>query len=385
MTVIRPQDIRVLHVVETLDVGGAETVVANIVNNASPGFRAGVCCLMRSGPVAARIRRGVEIIEMGKVEKGNDYRIPFRLAKILQRRRIDIVQSHDWGALLETAAAATLAGTAAVHMAHGPTIHYPPSDYWGPIKGVIRRKAERLASVKLQRAIAVSEVVRRELVEDIGIPANKVALVRNGIDLAPKPLGDLDLKRQQLGLSAGDILLVTVGRLAQIKNYALLLEALAISAAKAPKLKLVMVGDGPERAKLEADVARLDLAGRVHFLGERKDVRDWLAIGHAFVLPSFYEGISIALLESMAAGLPVVVTRVGGNPEVVVDGETGFIVESGDAQGLAHALVELAEGETRRERMGRSARARVEAEFDLKKTVRRYEEIYLEALGKVRN
>ena len=378
---IRGQEIRILHVIETLEVGGAETVVANLVNNASPGFRPGVCCLMRTGPVAARIRPGVEIIELGKTGEGNDYRIPFRLAQILQSRRIDIVQSHDWGTLLETAAAAALARTAAVHMAHGPTIHYPAGDGWAPIKRRMRRGAERLASLKLKRAIAVSEVVRRELLEDIGIPAGKVALVRNGIDLALKPPGDLGIKRQQLGLTAGDVLLVTVGRMAPIKNYSVLLQALAISAAEAPGLKLAMVGDGPERAKLEADAERLGLAGRVSFLGERNDVSDWLAIAHIFVLPSLYEGISIALLEAMAAGLPAVVSRVGGNPEVVVDGQTGLIVESGDAAGLARALVELAGDETRRRRMGLAARARVEAEFDLAKAVRRHEEIYLEALG----
>lgn len=384
MTASREREIRILHVIETLDVGGAETVVANIANNTSPPFRADICCLMRTGPIAARIRPTVEIMALGKVE-GNDYRIPFRLANILRSRKIDIVQSHDWGALLETVTAAALGGTAAIHMAHGPTIHYPFTDRWGPLKKIIRRKMERLASVKLHRAIAVSEIVRRELLEEIGIPIEKVVLIRNGIDLTPVPLGDLAAKRIQLGLSADDVLLVTVGRLAEIKNYPLLLEALAVAVEQAPTLKLAMVGDGPERAKLESLTSRLDLSDRVHFLGERKDVRDWLALGHVFVLPSVYEGISIALLEAMAASLPVVVTRVGGNPEVVLDGENGFLVESGDAAGLARALVALARDMALRERMGLAARARVEAEFDLTKAVRRYEAIYLETIGKVGN
>lgn len=384
MTASREREIRILHIIETLDVGGAETVVANIVNNTSPPFRADICCLVRSGPVAARIRPDVEIVELGKAVEGNDYRIPFRLARILRSRKIDIAQSHDWGTLLETVTAAALAGTIAIHMAHGPTIHYSSTDRWGPLKKTIRRKMERLASMKLHRAIAVSEIVRRELVEDIGIPVGKVVLIRNGIDLTPVPLGDLAAKRMQLGLSADDILLLAVGRLAEIKNYPLLLEALAGAVQQAPALKLAMVGDGPERAKLESLVPRFGLSGRVHFLGERKDVRDWLALGHVFVLPSVYEGISIALLEAMAASLPVVVTRVGGNPEVVVDGENGFLVESGDAAGLAHALVALARDMALRERMGLAARACVETEFDLKNVVRRYENIYLKKLEKIR-
>jgi sugar transferase (PEP-CTERM/EpsH1 system associated) len=384
MATSRGQEIRILHVIETLEMGGAETVVANLVNNMSPGFHPGVCCLVSTGSIAKRIRPDVEIIELGKTGEGNDYRIPFRLAKILESRRIDIVQSHDWGTLLETVGAAALARTAAVHMAHGPTIHYPAGDGWAPMKRWVRRRTERLASLKLKRAIAVSEVVRRELVEHIGIPAKKVVLVHNGIDLTSKPLENLEEKRQRLGWGAGDVLLITVGRLAPIKNYSVLLQALAMAAVGTPKLRLVMVGDGSERSKLEAEAGQLGLASRVIFLGERSDVKDWLAIAHIFVLPSIYEGISIALLEAMAAGLPAVVSRVGGNPEVVVEGQTGLLVESGDAAGLAFAMVELAGDEMRRRRMGVAARSRVEDEFDLAKTVQRYEEIYLQALGALR-
>lgn len=373
-------EVRILHVIETLDVGGAEAVVANMVNHASPGFRADICCLMRSGPISARIRPGVEIIEMGKAMEGNDYRIPFRLARILRSRNIDIVQSHDWGTLLEAVAAAMFAGTTAIHMAHGPLKQYSPADNRASLKRRIRQRAERLASLKLSRVIAVSDIVRRGLVEDVGIPAGKISLIHNGIDLSAAPPGDPEAKRKELGLSPDNVVLVSVGRLAGIKNYSLLLDALARAAREAPALKLVMVGDGPERSRLEAAATRLELSGRVHFLGARDDVRDWLALGHIFVLPSLYEGVSLALLEAMAAGLPAVVTRVGGSPEVVIHGECGFLIESGDTEGFARALVTLAREGDLRARMGRAARARIEAEFDLKKAVKQYEEIYLQSV-----
>ena len=377
MRTAKKQEIRVLHVIETLDIGGAETVVANIVNHMSPGFHAGICCLMHSGPVSAHIHPGVEIIEMGKAVEGNDYGLPLRLAKILRSRSIDVVQSHDWGTLLETTAAATLAGVTAVHMAHGPSIHYPATDRWAPLKKNIRRKVERFASLKLDCAIAVSEAVRRELIDDVGIPARKVVLIHNGIDLTPVPLGDLTARRETLRLSSEEIVLVAVGRLAEIKNYNMLLEAFARAVKELPVLRLVMVGDGPERAKLEATAMHLGLSDRVHFLGARDDVREWLALSHVFVLPSLYEGISIALLEAMAAGLPAVATQVGGNPEVVTDQQNGILVESGDVEGFARALVVLARDEALRERMGRAARKRIEMKFDLNRSVRQYEEIYL--------
>lgn len=377
----RDREVRVLHVVETLDVGGAEAVVASMANNASPGFRVDICCLVRSGPIAARIRPSVGIIEMGKTMTGNDYALPFRLAHILRSRKIDIVQSHDWGTLLETAAAATLAGTNMIHMAHGPTAHYPREDRWRALKGTIRRKLEWVACAKSRCAIAVSHIVRQELIEEIGIPARKVALIHNGIHLTSAPAGDLTAKRHQLGLLPDDLVLVAVGRLAEIKNYRLLLEALARAIREAPTLKLIMVGDGPERSNLEATVARLGVSERVHLLGERADVGDWLALGDVFVLPSYYEGISIALLEAMAAGLPAVVTRVGGNPEVVADRESGLLVDSGDTEGFARALVVMFREPPLRKAMGQAARARVEKDFDLMKAVGRYEEIYRDCLS----
>lgn len=378
------REIRILHVIETLDVGGAEIVVANIVNNMLPPFYPAICCLIRKGPVAARIRSGIEIIELGKAMEGNDYCIPFRLAEILRSLKIDIVHSHDWGTLLETAAAATLAGTVAVHMVHGSGVYYSRTDPWGFFKSKIRRVLERVASIKLHRAIAVSEIVRQELVENIGISSAKVVLIHNGINLVTPPLQQLTVKRVQLGLSSDDIVLITVGRLAAIKNYPLLLEALAHAVKRAPALKLVMVGDGSERAKLEVLVSRLGMSDQVRFLGERKDVCDCLALSDIFALPSFYEGISIALLEAMAAGLPAVVTRVGGNPEVIIDGENGFLVESGDVMGFASALTALARSATLRKRMGLASRSQVEAKFDLRKTIRKYEDIYLEKFAKVR-
>jgi sugar transferase (PEP-CTERM/EpsH1 system associated) len=381
---IKEQEVRILHIIETLDMGGAETVVANIVNNMSPGFKTDICCLMHSGPVAERIRPEVDIIELGKPVHGNDYQIPFKLARILRARKIDIVQSHDWGTLLESVAGTTLAGVAAVHMAHGPTIHYPANDSLVRIKRIIRRKAERLASMKVLRAIAVSEIVRKELISDVGFPDKKVILIHNGIDLSPIPLGDLVSKQKQLNLSTSDFLLVTVGRLAEIKNYPLVLKALARARKFAPTLKLIMVGDGPERIQLEEISRNLGISQFVHFLGERQDVHDWLALAHAFVLPSFYEGISIALLEAMAAGLPVIATRVGGNPEVIMNGINGYLVESEDVEGLSNVLINLAGDVVRREEMGRAARAHVTDKFDLKKTIRNYEKIYMEIMGRSR-
>lgn len=370
-----------MHVVETLDVGGAETVVANIVNQTSPGFHADVCCLMHAGPIAERISPRVNIIVMGKSVKGNDYLLPFRLAKILRTRRIDIVHSHDWGTLLETALAAIIAGVVVIHMVHGPSIHYPTTDRWAPLKKYIRRLVERLMYIKVHRVIAVSEMVRRELVDDIGLPAGKIAMIRNGIKLSTKHQNVAEI-RTSLGISPDDMLLITVGRLAEIKNYALLLDAFASAQRSVATLTLLFVGDGPERENLEEKALMLRVKDKVHFLGSRSDVSELLSASDIFALSSRYEGISLALLEAMAANLPAVVTRVGGNTEVVTDGLNGYVVESGNVNELATAIVELASDKIKRKSMGNAARIRVENDFDLTKTVQKYEKLYLSSLIK---
>jgi sugar transferase (PEP-CTERM/EpsH1 system associated) len=381
MTGQNNSDIRVMHVVETLDVGGAETVVANLVNQVTPGFHADICCLQHAGPIANRISPNVNIVVLGKAMKGNDYLLPFRLARVLRAQGVHIVHSHDWGTLLETAVAAVMAGIVVIHMVHGPSIHYPNTDRWAPIKKYIRRLAERLVYRKVYRVIAVSEMVRRELIEDIGLPEDKIVLIRNGITI-PAKHSNTAMTRASLGITPDEIVLIAVGRLAEIKNYRLLLDAYANARKSVPSLTLVLVGDGPERAVLEEKAQILGIKENVHFLGSRSDVGELLSASDIFALSSRYEGISLALLEAMAASLPAVVTRVGGNTEVITDGHNGYTVESDNVNEFAQAIVHLANDQSERRRMGEAARKRVEMVFDLKKSVQGYEELYVSSLIK---
>lgn len=374
-----------MHVIETLETGGAENVVANMVNRVSDRFQAVICCLIKSGPVAQKIHADwAVVLELGKKSAGNDFKVPFRLAAALKERRIDVVQSHNWGALCETAAAAWLAKTpVCIHMGHGPTASYSDEDPWRGPKSFVRRKAERVASWRIARFIAVSDHVRREFVEEIGVPARKVELIHNGIEIAPPAAFDQEAKRREAGLTMNHRVLCTVGRLASIKNYRFLLESLPhILTLAGQRVKLIMIGDGPEREVLEETVRSKDLQEHVVMLGERSDVKEWLALSDVFFLTSHYEGISIALLEAMAQGVPAVATRVGGTPEVVVDGENGRLVELNNGPELVHAAVDLLKNEDKRKCLGRRARASVENAFNLERICLRYENIYLEELWK---
>jgi glycosyltransferase involved in cell wall biosynthesis len=175
---------------------------------------------------------------------------------------------------------------------------------------------------------------------------------------------------QAFDLQPGCLHLVCVGRLAPEKGQAFLLEALALLGDQLPELQTVFFGDGPLKEELQGRCAQLGLTGRVRFAGQRPDIRRWLPFFDLFVLPSAWEGLSQALLEAMAAGLPVTATAVGGSPEAVVEGETGLLIAPGDPPALASAITRLAQDPALRQRMGAAGRRRVEAHFDLAKTIK---------------
>jgi len=211
------------------------------------------------------------------------------------------------------------------------------------------------------RFVCNSEAVRREAVRGEGIDARLAVLLYNGIDLGPaEPEG----WRAREGVPQAAPLVACVSRLYPVKGVDSFVEAFARVAEQVPEAHAVLVGDGPERARLAQRVAARGLAGRIHFAGDRPQVRPLLAECQLAVLASRSEGFSNALVEYMAAGLPSVATRVGGNAEAVRDGQDGLLVEPGDPDALADAMVRLLRDESLRRTMGRSAAQRARQLFD---------------------
>ena len=224
----------------------------------------------------------------------------------------------------------------------------------------------RLAARLTDRFVCVSADSARQAVRQ-GVSPRTVRVLWNGIDLtrfAPPALR-----------GAGPV--VTVARLSPEKDIDTLLRAAALAAAADDAFRLEIAGDGPCMADLRRTAAGLGLGGRVTFHGQVRDVPALLARAGLFVLSSRTEGVSLTLLEAMAGGLAVVATRVGGNPEVVADGETGLLVPPGDPAALAAAMLRLRRNDGERGRMGRAGRSRVERCFDVRRMTAEYERIYL--------
>lgn len=290
----------------------------------------------------------------------------------LSAERIDLFHGHagiGWEGHDGIWAAHAAGVPAIVRTEHLPNVVTDPEQIAGNT---------RLQAV-IHRLICVSDEAGASF-RRAGVPAEKLRVVRNGID--PLPAGrDRAGGRAGLGLPGGARLLLSVGRLVEQKGYAVLLEAAAAVLPDAPELHLLIAGEGPLEAALRSQAAALDLAGRVHFLGRREDVPALMAAADLFVLPSLFEGLPLVVLEAMAAGLPVVGTRVCGTAEAVVDGVTGRLVEAGDPAALAAALRAVLGDPALAARWGAAGRRRLQAEFSTERMARETRALYDELLA----
>ncbi len=349
--------LRVAHVSWGLNVGGLEKLLVEFARHADPArFDLRFVSLTTRGTLAHDIERHgwpvIALEEPGGLQPG----LVLRLAQLFRGERIDVVHTHDERPLLYGAAAARLARVPrVVHTRHGQKARNT------------RRQVIlfRLAAGLADRVACVSNDAAALTVRE-GVAPARVRTVRNGIDLA----------RFAYSGPAANGPVVTVARLSPEKDVATLVRAAALAVRERPSFRLEVAGDGVCMPALKQLTAELGLEEHVYFHGEVHDVAGLLGRAGLFVLPSVEEGISLTLLEAMARGLPVVATRIGGNPEVVIDGDTGLIVPARDPAAMARALLRVLGDAPGGRRMGRAGRQRVETHFDVRRMVAAYEALY---------
>ncbi|MEX1248233.1 MAG: glycosyltransferase family 4 protein [Anaerolineales bacterium] len=233
----------------------------------------------------------------------------------------------------------------------------------------------RLCSVM----VAVSSQVREYAVQREGARASRLVVIPNGIEPLSKKK-DAGIARKELGIPANGLLFLTLGRLTNQKGHTHLLDAIALVAPGHSELRFVFAGDGPQRIDLEKKATDLGIVDKVLFLGVRDDVANLLFAADVFVQPSLWEGLSLALLEALFAGLPVVATRVEGVVDVVEEGKSALLVPPGDAGALAAALERIIEDEKLRQRLGRAGQERATADYSIEKMCKAYEALMQAAL-----
>lgn len=361
--------IHVVHVLDSLAIGGMENGVVNVINAARHGLRHTVVTMTADGPLSDRLPAGVAVHCVAK-RAGIDLRAIARLARLFRRLRPDVVHSRNWGAF-DAVVAARLAGVrAVVHGEHGREA----SDPLG--LNARRNRIRRVLGPLVSRFVTVSFDLRRWLVGTVGIPAGKVLTIHNGVDTARFSDGDPTEARRTLGLPADAPVIGTVGRLDPVKDQAGLLAAFAAFPDSPSGPRLAIVGEGPCRQMLESEIARLHLTGRAHLCGERRDIPSVLKAFDVFALPSRAEGISNTILEAMATGLPVVATDVGGNPELVEPDVTGRLVPAADPAALETALRSYVSDPYLRAQHGKAGRERVLQHFSLERMAQAHTDLY---------
>ncbi len=240
----------------------------------------------------------------------------------------------------------------------------------------------RLAAIRrwADVVIVLTDVMRAEALS-AGISPEQLRIFNNGIDASAYNFeAAKEIAKHELGLD-GKTVILFVGRLDPVKSLSTILDALALSLDPRPALHLIIVGDGPERIRLETQAQTLGITTLVEFTGNQKDVRRYLQAADMFVLPSITEGISNALLEAMAAGIACLATPVGGNLEVLAQGQYGRLVPVGDVNAWAKALADVGNDLELRTTLGQAARGRIFAQYDFNVVGAQYEILYAELLG----
>ncbi len=350
---------RVLHAIESEVLGGAEKVALSLGQGlARRGYTPVFAVPAESWLAKETQRLGLERVLLPSRRRA-DWRFVRWLLTALREQEIALVHAHLMAMNLYGSLAACLARRPSIATLHGRLYD---------LERPRRRLAYRLIARTASRLVAVSEELGQALVEEAGIPRDRVRVIPNGVE---RPTA-LPASR-----SARPPTIITVGALTEVKGHEFLIEAMAEVRKEFPAARLVIVGEGPRRAALEAMCAE---GGAVSFLGEREEIGRLLGESDVFILPSLSEGQSLALLEAMAVGLPVVATRVGGNQEIVRHGEDGWLVAPAAPQEMAAAISTLLRDKALASRLGEAARQRVQTEFSFEATLDRYEALYKELL-----
>ncbi len=382
--------IRILRVIARLNVGGPSLHVTYLARGlAERGYEttlvAGDVGRGEESMAFVAESEGVDVVRLPGLSRAlsplRDAAAAWRLARIIRRVRPDVVHTHTAKAGAVGRFGALLSGTrpVIVHTFHGHVLR----GYFGLGGTLVFRVIETALARISDRLIAVSPEVRDELVRLRVAPERKFSVIRLGIELEQRVRfeGDTAEVRRRHGIPAEKFVVGWFGRMTAVKRTEDLLTMLTGTRERGIDAMLVLVGDGDDRRLLEQRAHDLGIAKSCLFLGYQESVAEWFAICDAVILTSANEGTPVTLIEALAAGRPVVATRVGGVPDVVEDGETGFLVRAADTHAMAERLEILARDPERRAEMGRLGRERMLRRYAVARLLDDVDALYRELLG----
>jgi len=373
----RDRPFHILQVVHSLVIGGTERVVCDLTRHFNgERFRTSVCCLDDLGEFGKDlVREGVPVRVFNR-RPGIDFSLLREIRSLYREWGIDLVHAHQYTPYFYGAAACLgKKFPKAVFTEHGR--HQP--DHVRPKRVAFNRILRMVTS----GYTAVSGFTRQSLIDYEKMPGSRIRVIYNGVPSRSQSR-KLDKKaaREKLGIGSETKVVLSVGRMDPIKDFSTLIRAFRDVQRDNPESQLLIAGGGDEQylGQLRRDAERFGIGDKVLFLGSRRDVPELLTACDVFSLTSITEATSMTILEAMAAGRPVVATCTGGNPELVVDGKTGYLVPVGDHEAASGALARILKSPEQARKMGEAGKARFDAEFTIHAMLGSYKELYEEIL-----
>ncbi len=372
----RPKRLRVMHLIETGNPGGAERMMLSLIKGLGTERHANHVVLLKPGWLEKKTREQGSVVSIVPLGRRFNWRFVLALCRLVRRRHIDVLHSHEFAMNVYSSVVGLLTRRATVATVHG-NLSYLQARFR-------RRQAYRLIARLAGPMVVVSEEMKGQVATRFGISPRYLRVIPNGVEIPTRmpDATEIATQRELLDLPRDAFLLAVIGSLYPVKGQMTLVEAMPALVAEFPQVHLAIVGRGDMRAPLEQRVAALGLASHVTFTGFVDNIRDQLPIFDLIVVPSRYEGLSLLVLEAMAVARPVIATQVGGNPEAIIDGESGLLVPPDNAPALVEACRRVIKDPAFAARLGQAALQRVRDNFTLEHMVAAYEDLYRRQLGR---
>ena len=361
---------KLLHIVLYLPYGGLEKIVYDFSRELNrKDYEVHVAALEKGGQIGDQLQQaGIPVHVLGKRPGKFDVRLLLKLIRLIKKLQVQVIHSHS-GCIMYAALAGKLAGVRIiVHTEHGRYLPDSIDKIW----------EDRIFSRMITKYVCVSRELEKYMLSVIKVPRKKLITIINGINtlIYPKYSNEVVLKlRAEQNIPPNALVLGTVCRLIPEKNVSFLIEWMQTNHKLFEKLILIVIGDGPQFAEL-VDKAKGIPEEQIRFLGARKSIADLLNIFDIFTLVSTTEGTSLTILEAMSTQLPVIVSDVGGNKNIITHGKTGYLFECNNQDAFGECLSQITSNPTMAVNIGRQARCSVKRNFSFEKVIRKYCEIY---------
>lgn len=369
--------IRIVHVLYRFAYGGLEFVLVNMINSMpSDEYEHIIVSLKEYSPdMLKNINRPVEAYTVNKKD-GKDPGYYSRLRKLIRQLKPQILHTYNIGAIDSVVCGLFCGVKAYVHSEHGRDVADP--------QGTNRKYnlMRKLLSPLFSRFVVVSDELRSWLVHQVGISSAKITRIYNGVDTEIYQHAEYTEERKIQVLGVGGLLVGTVGRLDPVKNHLMLIDAFYQYRKNHPgkDVHLVIVGDGPARKDIENRIAQYGLGDDVILTGARNDIPEIMSVLDLYIQSSIAEGVPMTILEAMSSGLPVLSTSVGGIPEIIDHGSTGYLVESESTDAMQQAISYLLDNPDRLRLIGQNARKKIVENFSIQEMGSQYQQLYAQVL-----